>query len=502
MNNSKFNFELPDKITLSIPDKRKVSRKNLFNLGIGVFLFFVIIISPDWGGATEPNGEIFLLSFHGKLAIAITLLTAYWWITEPIPLGITSLVAALLQSFLLIRPSSEIFSDFMDPGVWFIFASMFIGMAFTRTALNERLAYTLVRFSGEKSINIYLGIFVLILLMTMVMAHTAVAAALFPLILTIYRLYDPENKNTKFGKGLFIGMAYVAGAGSIITLLGSARGAVAIDLLDKLTHGGFSISFSEYTYYLLPAGVIMMILIWIYISIVFRPERKSIPGLRQKVIKLRSRLGNFKRNEIYTILIIVFIFGILFLRSFIPFLKQFDKSSILLLSTVAFFVARILKLSDLEKMPWNIVLLFGGAISIGTCLWETGAANWIAIKWISLFKGSDWLLYTISISILVLIVTNFIMNVAAISIVIPITIVLSNYMGISPKIMIFATLVSAGMPFLLIPGAAPNVIAYSSRKFTASEFFFYGLPLSIILLGVVAFLVTVIWPLMGMDLIK
>ena len=116
----------------------------------------------------------------------------------------------------------------MDPSVMFIFASIIIGLVFTKTGLTKRLAYKMLSVVGEKTSMIYLGCFVVTAALTHIMAHTAVAATIYPLLLSIYALYGEEDKPTKFGKGLFMGMAYVAGAGSIITLLGSARAAVAI----------------------------------------------------------------------------------------------------------------------------------------------------------------------------------------------------------------------------------------------------------------------------------
>jgi len=94
--------------------------------------------------------------------------------------------------------------------------------------------------------------------------------------------------------------------------------------------------------------------------------------------------------------------------------------------------------------------------------------------------------------------TNFIMNVAAISIVLPVALVIAPYLGVAPEVILFASLVTAGMPFLLLVGAAPNAIAYDSRQFSTGEFFLYGIPASILLMIVTGFAVYVLWPLMGM----
>ena len=111
----------------------------------------------------------------------------------------------------MIRPANAAIKDLMAPSVMFIFASIVVGMVFTKTGLTRRLAYRMLEIVGERTSMIYLGCFVVTSALTHIMAHTAVAATMFPLLLAIYELYGEGDKQTKFGKGLFIGMAYVAG---------------------------------------------------------------------------------------------------------------------------------------------------------------------------------------------------------------------------------------------------------------------------------------------------
>jgi len=97
--------------------------------------------------------------------------------------------------------------------------------------------------------------------------------------------------------------------------------------------------------------------------------------------------------------------------------------------------------------------------------------------------------------------TNFIMNVAAIAISLPVALVVAPYLGVAGEVILFSSLIVAGMPFLLLVGAAPNAIAYDSGQFSTGEFFLYGIPASIILMIVTAFAVYILWPLMGMPIL-
>jgi sodium-dependent dicarboxylate transporter 2/3/5 len=468
----------------------------------GVFLFAIVYYSPQWFDAVDPQGKHFILSKEGKGALAVFLLASTWWVFEVVPIGVTSLMIGVLQVLFLIRPANEAFKDFMDPSVLFIFGSIVIGLVFTKTGLTRRLAYKMLIIVGERTSMIYLGCFVVTAALAHIMAHTAVAATIYPLLMAIYALYGEGDKQTKFGKGLFMGMAYVAGAGSIVTLLGAARGAVAIGFFKDVM--GKDIGFFELTYYMLPIGWLMTFLLWGYFMIVCKPEKKTIPGLREKAKQLNADLGKITRQEVIAALIVgvcVISLGVIaVLKSVIPGFHPPHKTAVILLSTVLFFISGILTIEDLEEIPWNIILLFAGAMSIGFCLWQTGAAEWLAINWLVMFKEANWFVFVMGIAFFVMMMTNFIMNVAAIAISLPVALVIAPYLGVAGEVILFASLVTAGMPFLLLVGAAPNAIAYDSKQFTTAEFFLYGVPASIIMMVVVAFAVFVLWPIMGMPI--
>ena len=474
--------------------------KQYLFMGIGVLLFVLVYYSPPWPAALDPTGKAFTLSQAGKGAIAVFLLAGTWWVFEVVPIGVTSLAIGVLQVLFLIRPANQAFKDFMDPSVLFIFGSIVIGLVFTKTGLTRRIAYKMLIIVGEKTSMIYLGCFVVTAALTHIMAHTAVAATIYPLLVAIYSMYGEGDKQTKFGKGLFMGMAYVAGAGSIVTLLGAARGAVAIgfysNVMDK------SVGFFELSYYMFPIGWLMTFILWGFFMIVLKPEKKAIPGLRFKAMRLNVQLGGITKKEVIALAIVVLVILVLgvsaVLKSTLPGFTPPHKTAVLLISTILFFVTGILDINDLEEIPWNIILLFAGAMSIGFCLWDTGAAEWMAINWLSMFKESHWFVFVMSIAFFVMMMTNFIMNVAAIAISLPVALVIAPYLGVAGEVILFSSLIVAGMPFLLLVGAAPNAIAYDSKQFSTGEFFMYGIPASIILMIVTGFAVYVLWPLMGM----
>lgn len=468
----------------------------------GVLLFVVVYYCPPWPDAVDPMGKHFVLSQAGKGAIAVFLMAGTWWVFEVVPIGVTSLAIGVMQALFMIRPAKVAFKDFMDPSVMFIFGSIVIGLVFTKTGLTKRLAYKMLSIVGERTSMIYLGVFLVTSALAHIMAHTAVAATIYPLLVAIYALYGEGDKQTKFGKGLFIGMAYVAGAGSIVTLLGAARGAVALGFFKDVT--GQDVGFFELTWYMFPIGWIMTFVLWGFFMVVMKPEKKTIPGLKEKAKRLYTELGGITRKEVIASsivgLVIIALGAFAIMKASIPGFVPPHKTAIILLSTILFFITGTLDIDDLEVVPWNIILLFAGAMSIGFCLWETGAAEWMAINWLGMFQESHWFVFVMSIAFFVMMMTNFIMNVAAIAISLPVALVIAPYLGVAGEVILYSSLVVAGMPFLLLVGAAPNAIAYDSKQFSTGEFFFWGIPASILLMIVTGFAVYVLWPIMGMPI--
>ncbi|MFC1708080.1 SLC13 family permease, partial [Planctomycetota bacterium] len=203
---------------------------------LGLALFFLACASPPLPSAVDPEGREFVLSGQGQLAIGLFLLAATWWVTEVVPIGVTAIMIGIVQALFFIRPdvmpvppemleqltSGQVpqetldaaariqpikgawrsFTDFLAPSVWFIFGSLSFGAVFTKTGLTKRLAYRMLGVVGERTSMIYLGCYVMTSALTLIMAHTAVAATVFPLLLAIYSMYTDDEKPTRFGKGL------------------------------------------------------------------------------------------------------------------------------------------------------------------------------------------------------------------------------------------------------------------------------------------------------------
>jgi len=487
----------PKEVYLAAPALRRFDWTRLAIIALGLVAFCAIYLAPHLPDAVDVHGQRFTLSREGQGALALFVLGVLWWGFEVVPIGVTGLALGVLQSVLHIRPAGQALGDFLDPAVCFVLGSFVVGMAFARTGLTQRIAYPLLAAFGERTAFIYLGAFATTSLLALVMAHTAAAAAVFPLLMALYPLYDEGRQPTRFGKGLFIGMAMTAGAASIVTLLGSGRAAVAAGFFGQM--GSREVPFYEVTYYLLPLGLALLLTLWLLMLALFTPEKRSIPGLRQRLLGIRRKLGPISARELTALAIVGAMLLALGAESFAPGLAP-HKAAVVLGAGVALFLARVLDIEDLEAIPWNIVLLFGGAMSLGLCLWQTGAARWLAVEGLALWGHAHWLAFVLALALVVLVLTNFVMNVALLALALPIGLVTAPYLGLAPEVVFYSVLAAAGLPLLLLIGAAPNAMAYESRQFTSREFLRAGVPASAAVMAVLALFVLVVWPLMGMPI--
>ena len=191
---------MPEEILLA-PVKKRIDWKRIFFILLGLGIFFLFYAIPSLPDAVDPGGKVFKLPWAGKMALGLFLMAGIWWVFEVLPIGVTAIAIGLFQTLFYIRPAKEALGDFLDPSVWFIFGSVVIGTAFTASGLTRRMAYKMLSVVGEKTNFILLGVFVVVMAMTLIMAHTAVAAAIFPLLLAIHSLYSDSVHRHGLGCG-------------------------------------------------------------------------------------------------------------------------------------------------------------------------------------------------------------------------------------------------------------------------------------------------------------
>ena len=180
--------------------KPKFDWKRVLFILIGIRSVLMDFLYAGMAGCYRSRRKAFCLITTRKGAIALFLLAGVWWVFEVVPIGVTAIAIGVFQAIFAIRSAKDAFRDFMDPSVMFIFASVVIGLAFTKSGLTKRLAYKMLQVVGERTNMIVLGALVVTAGLAHFMAHTAAAATVFPILLAINSLYGEGEKPTKFGK--------------------------------------------------------------------------------------------------------------------------------------------------------------------------------------------------------------------------------------------------------------------------------------------------------------
>lgn len=476
------------------PKPRQISWRQLSVIAAGLLLFAAAFVLPVPPPVRDHLGTTVALSREGQAALGLFLMAVLWWVSEVIPTGATSIAVGALQALFVLRAPRAALADFMDPVVWFVFGALLFGMVFAKTGLTRRLAYGILALAGERTRLLYLVCFALVGLLGLFMAHTTVAATVFPLFLAVHSLYAEGELPTRFGKGLFTGLAFSSGAASVATLLGSARALLAIGIFEAMTKR--SVGFFEFATYMVPLGAVTILLVAGFAVLRYPPERRTISGLSDRVRLLNQKLGPLSRAEIGSLVIALIALSALGLSAVAPW--PLDKSAVILCAVLLFFAFKILTLEDLEAAPWNALLLLGGALSLGLCLFQTGAAAWLAASLRPLCIGAHPIVWLLVFALVMLLAANAILNLAVIALGLPVALLVCSEVHFSPELILYTTLAVTGMPLLSLIGAAPTAIAYSSKQFKASELFWNGLMMSVAILGVLATFALWLWPAMGM----
>ncbi|MBF0564107.1 MAG: SLC13/DASS family transporter [Nitrospirae bacterium] len=467
---------------------------------IGLLVFAAVYAVPKWRDAVDPQGRLFQLTWEGKGAIAVFFLAVLWWWFDVIPAGITGLAVGLAQAVFGIRPARVVFADYMSPPVVFFFSTIVLGMGLIRSGLAKRAIYKTLSLLGNGTVAVYGGVFLIAALLAHLMPATAVASAAFPTLLAVYSLYDVTDARTNFGKGLFTGMAYALGAGGTITLFGASRLVAALGFFNEVT--GRNLSFFSFSMYASAVAWITLALLWVFITLRYRPEKDSLPRFEEKTGQLYRRLGPISPREIRAAVVVVLLLSGFAVTALLPSLASIDKSTLALLAAVCMFLFKVLDLKDLEDTPWNTILLLGGVVALGSCLIGTGAAMWLAVKTLPLVLHLYWPVLVAALSVFFMVTANFVINMAVMALVLPVTLYWAPYAGLSAEVLFFTAIVSSAMPFSLRAGYAPNAIAFESGQFTPREFLLTGIGANLLLFIALCLAVWLIWPAMGMPITR
>ncbi|MFQ5456275.1 MAG: SLC13 family permease [Nitrospirota bacterium] len=433
------------------------------------------------------------LSSQGLRAIAIFIVCVIFWITNVIPLMITSILAVILFPLVGVMDAARSYSLFGNQAVFFILGAFILASSLMRSGLSIRIALLVLKRFGKTPERLLLGILLLSASMSFIMSEHAVAAMIFPILMEISDGLRLKNANSNYGKGLFLSMAWGCIIGGIATFLGGARAPLAVEILHKTT--GKTIGFVEWSSAIIPTVIIMLVVLWVVLLRFFPSEIKDVTRARRVLEKKRLSLGRVTIKEKgIGLLMLATIF------SWITYGEMLGLANIALAAVVIAFVFKLMKWKEVEEdVNWGIFLMYGGAICLGSGLEETGAALWLTQNSIGRFVESPiGLLFLLSFASTFF--SEAISNTAVVALLMPIAIGLATEFSIDPKVITLILTVPAGLAFILPIGTPATALAFSSGFINVKDTIKAGLIIKIIAWAIFCLMALFYWPLLGIRL--
>ena len=454
----------------------------LLMLAAGWVIFFGIRALPPPAGL-EPAA-------HG--ALAVFGLCIFYWVFEVLPIMITGLLAIILLPLTGVMSGKEAYAQFGNEAVFFILGAFILAAAMMKSGLSARLALTILRRFGHRPTTLLLGIFLLNGVMSFVMSEHAVAAMTFPILFEIVAALRLPGGRSSYAKALFMAMAWGTSIGGVATLLGGARAPLAIGILKEVTGEGYS--FAEWAALNVPLAVLLFAAGWILLRLFFRIDLSDTSAAERAVEERLMRTGRFTLQEVQ----IAFVMTLTIL-AWVVLGEEFGLANIALAAVVVLFAFRVVQWRDVEGyVNWGLILMYGGAICLGSALNKSGAAAWVAEHTISQWAGGP-VSAVLMISFATVLLTEVMSNSAAVAIIMPVSIAVAQQFGIDVRATAPLVAVPAGMAFMLPIGTPANAIAFSSGHLRLSEMAVPGLLLNLAAFVIFNLLVFFYWPLLGIN---
>lgn len=461
---------------------------------------------------------LILLFFKPKglseAAIAILASTAWmaiWWITEAIPIAMTSLLPIVLFPLSGGMELSTTTASFGHKYIFLYMGGFIIAIAIEKWNLHKRIALNIINIIGSDIKKIILGFMVATAFLSMWISNTATAVMMLPIgIAIISQLKDNphtvENETRLFGKALMLAIAYSASIGGIATLIGTPPNLVLAGVV--LNTYGYEITFFQWFLFGFPIAVLLLFICWKYLtSYAYNFKQMEFPGGKTEIKRLLKLLGKISYEE----KIVAIIFGTTaffwITRSFIfvKFIPKLDDTIIAIIFAIALFLIptkdkkqQLMAWEDAVKLPWGIILLFGGGLAIANGFESTGLAVWLGNQ-MTVFEGLTTIILIVILVAAINFLTEITSNTATTAMILPVLAPMAMTVDIHPFILMVGAAVAASCAFMLPMATPPNAIVFGSGYLRIPDMAGKGFVMNILSIIIVTlfvyFLLPVLWDL-------
>ncbi|GLR16067.1 SLC13 family permease [Portibacter lacus] len=479
---------------------KKIALGKTIGIILGPLSFICILLF------VKPEG----LSSSGVAVLASTAWIAIWWITEALPIAVTSLLPIILFPLTNAVTIAETTQSYGHKYVFLYIGGFILAIAIEKWNLHKRIALTIIKFIGTNVKLIILGFMVATAFLSMWISNTATSIMMLPIGLAIItQLKDNPNtianENLIFGKALMLSIAYSASIGGISTLIGTPPNLVLAGILDNLY--GIEITFTQWIIIGLPISIILLMICWKYLTeFAFKINKKEFPGGKSEIQRQISTLGKITYEEKMVLIVFASTAFAWISRSFLlqKFIPGIDDTIIAIAAAIVLFILpaskvknrRILLWEEAVRIPWGILLLFGGGLAIATGFKETGLAEWIGAQ-LTLLEGFSLIFLLIILIAAINFLTEITSNLATTAMMLPILAPLALGLNVHPYILMIGTTLAASCAFMLPVATPPNAVVFGSGYIKIIDMLKAGFLMNIISILIITivtyFLLPVLW---------
>lgn len=436
-------------------------------------LLFVLIL---WLGPSELTPE-------GRKTLGITAWVMTWLITETMPIVATSLLPILLFPLLGIAGTREAAAPYANELVFLFMGGFFLAAALEYWQSHVRLAYQLVLTVGLTSRRAVLGIMLATTFISVWISNTATAAMMYPIALAVGALYPSGTEGDKTRTALMLGVAYAASIGGMGTMISTPPNLVAVGAMRELV--GESVTFAEFMMLGGPIVILLTPVCWFLLSFVcFRSTADLGSGAREMLAQRLAALGPIRGGEARVLIIFVITALAWFLRDtkviggvtipgLVAWVPKLSDTGIALGAALTLFIVTgrtregevrpLMTWQEARRIPWDILLFFGGGLSIASAIEKHGVTDWLTGQ-LSGLAGMPPIVIYLGLAVIVVILSELASNMAVAAMMMPIAVALARSLDQPPLVLMMVAAFAASVGFMLPMATPPNTIVFGSGQ--------------------------------------
>ncbi|MEX2494899.1 MAG: DASS family sodium-coupled anion symporter [Woeseia sp.] len=469
----------------------------------GLWLGPIVATTMIAAGAPES------LSSAGWNTAAMGILMAVWWATEAVPIAVTALLPLVFFPLLGIANISATAAPFANKIIYLFLGGFIIALAMQRWNLHHRIALTVLQHAGRTGRSLVGGFMLACALLSMWVSNTSTTMMMLPIALSVIEVIrrsvpdQTEKMQQHFQLALLLGIAYAASIGGLATLVGSPPNAMMAAFLRDAY--AIEVDFAHWLMVGLPLTVVMLPLAWLVLTrLLFRVDFKTSAEGRALLKKMKTDLGAISRPEkrvaaVFLVVASTWIFRPLLVK--LPPLAALDDAGIAMAGAVALFLIpsgdskdpALLRWRYVEKLPWNILILFGGGLALAAAVTDSGLADWLGAN-LQAVAALPVPLLVLTVAAMIIFLTELTSNTATAATFLPVVAAVAVEAGINPLILAVPVALAASCAFMLPVATPPNAIVFGSGLLSIPQMAKAGILLNLISIVLVSFIALTIGP--------